>query len=121
MRLALYFEASQRSSTFIQTQMAQRLTYGHQVGCDGVYYLAPNRTVAQKIRTAVGKVRTAAQAEPTAFAPGCVAVFQISHLLERWLPVPQRLEAGSTEAGQRAQPRAFFVHGEAEEPAKESG
>jgi hypothetical protein len=111
-RLALYFEAGQRSSTFIQTQIVQRLEYGHQVGCDGVYYLAPNRNVACKIRTAVRKVRTAAQAKPTTVPAGCVAVFQISHLLDRWLPVPQMLEAGSAETGSRAQPRAYFVHGE---------
>jgi hypothetical protein len=89
-RVVIEFERANYAPARLKTKIWKNLS--HYQDFQGIYYVAPNRPSATKIRTAIKKVAIDAEAKPDSVPPGLVAVFRGSVLQDTWLPSPAQVD-----------------------------
>jgi hypothetical protein len=89
-RVVIEFERANYAPGRLKTKIWKNLS--HYQGFQGVYYVAPNRPAAKKIRTAIKKVAADAKDKPDSVTSGLVAVFRGSVLEDAWLPSPAQVD-----------------------------
>jgi hypothetical protein len=99
--IAVEVDLATRSTVVMKGKMHKNLTHyeGH---FDGIFYVAPERDIARRLRTALRAVRSDANPppdsnrQPVTTAPGLIAIFQASSLVETWLPSPAYVDRWGT-------------------------
>ena len=89
-RVVIEFERANYTPGRLKTKIWKNLK--HYQAFQGIYYIAPNRDAAARIRTATKKVAADAKDKPGSVTPGLVVVFQGSVLEDAWLPSPAQVD-----------------------------
>ncbi len=91
--IAVEVELATRAAPVMKNKMRKNLSdyEGH---FDGIYYFAPDRPIARRLRTALKALRGDAEdsRRPVETAPGLIAIFRRSALEGAWLPSPPQVD-----------------------------
>ncbi len=98
--IALTVEYANRSNPVLRSMLVNHLRDYHP-HFDGIYYLAPNRAAARRLKTALKALHADSQPQGDrppfirTLAPGLLAVFQGAALEGKWLPSPSQVDRWS--------------------------
>jgi hypothetical protein len=108
-RVVIEVERAKYTPTRLKSKIWKNVGNYMAAGFDGVYYLAPSRPFAKKLRTAVNKVKEDAEKTPDAIPPSILAVFRGAKLVNAWLPSPSQVDRwGQTPPDRYAQMAPVF-------------